>query len=601
MGAAISTTGRRVAVSVVVVAVVAAPYLFGEYGSLIGSLAVIYSLVALGYVVLTGWTGDLSLGQVVPYGLGAYATFWLSHTIGLPVGLAIVLAPLLTMPIMVLCGLPALRLRGLDLAVGTFALALVGQLMLFRSLGEWLSGGDINPSFARQVVPVGRPSIGPFALHTNRSFYVAVVILGALAYLAVELIGRSPTGRTLRAIRDDPIRAQVLGISVGRYRLGAFVAAGALAGLAGAFVASLREGVTPATFNIFESLNLLAVAILGGLATPRGALLGGTLCAVMPELSRFEPFDFLQGRLLFVYGASLIALLVFRPGGIASLLRWDRQPPIPLPDTEADITAPVARREGPSGTDPLLEVQDLSVHYGAFKAVDEVSFRIEPGEIVALIGPNGAGKSTLIDAVTGLIVPQKGRVVLEGRDVTALPPERRAGLGLGRTFQTARVFPSLAVSANLVAAAHHHVSDFGESKRVAARLLHDFDLTGYAESLPPSLPFGSVRMLEVALAWAPGPRILLLDEPTAGMDPTDVERLAILLDRLKDRTQLSILLVEHDMGVVRRLADRVVVLDQGRVIATGSPGEIAGDPAVVASYLGTSADRLREEEKVHRA
>src|SRR5581483_1301813 len=223
----------------------------------------------------------------------------LSHTVGLPVGLAILLAPLLTVPIMVLCGFPALRLRGLDLAVGTFALALVGQLMVFRSLGEWLSGGDINPSFARQVVPVGRPSVGPLALHTNRSFYVAVVILGGLAYLAVELIGRSPTGRTLRAIRDDPIRAQVLGISVGRYRLGAFVAAGALAGLAGAFVASLRQGVTPATFNIFESLNLLAVAILGGLATPRGALLGGTLGAVMPELSRFHTFHFLQGRLLF--------------------------------------------------------------------------------------------------------------------------------------------------------------------------------------------------------------------------------------------------------------------------------------------------------------
>jgi len=594
-------TCKHFAVPLVVGAVVAAPYLFGEYGSLIGSLAVIYSLVALGYVVLTGWTGDVSLGQVVPYGLGAYATFWLSHTVGLPVGLAILLAPLLTVPIMVLCGLPALRLRGLDLAIGTFALALVGQLMVFRSLGEWLSGGDINPSFARQVVPVGRPSVGPLALHTNRSFYVAVVILGGLAYLAVELIGRSPTGRTLRAIRDDPIRAQVLGISVGRYRLGAFVAAGALAGLAGAFVASLRQGVTPATFNIFESLNLLAVAILGGLATPRGALLGGTLGAVMPELSRFHTFHFLQGRLLFVYGASLIALLVFRPGGIASLLRWDRQPPIPLPHLDGDVTAPAAGRSGSSALDPLLELDGLSVAYGAFKAVDEVSLRIEPEETVALIGPNGAGKSTLIDAVTGLIVPQNGRVLVDGREVTGLPPQRRAGLGLGRTFQTARVFPSLTVSGNLVAAAHHHVSDLGESKRVAARLLDDFDLTEYAESLPPSLPFGSLRMLEVALAWAPGPRILLLDEPTAGMDPTDVERLAVLLDRLKDRTQLAILLVEHDMGVVRRLADRVVVLDQGRVIATGSPADIAADPAVVASYLGTSADRLREEETVRRA
>src|SRR5581483_6356061 len=293
--------------------------------------------------------------------------------------------------------------------------------------------------------------------------------------------------------------------------------------------------------------------------------------------------------------------LVFRPGGIASLLRWDRQPPIPLPHLDGDVTAPAAGRSGSSALDPLLELDGLSVAYGAFKAVDEVSLRIEPEETVALIGPNGAGKSTLIDAVTGLIVPQNGRVLVDGREVTGLPPQRRAGLGLGRTFQTARVFPSLTVSGNLVAAAHPHVSDLGESKRVAARLLDDFDLTEYAESLPPSLPFGSLRMLEVALAWAPGPRILLLDEPTAGMDPTDVERLAVLLDRLKDRTQLAILLVEHDMGVVRRLADRVVVLDQGRVIATGSPADIAADPAVVASYLGTSADRLREEETVRRA
>jgi branched-chain amino acid transport system permease protein len=434
---------RRGVVPAAVVAAVAAPYSFGEYGSLIGSLAVIYSLVALGYVILTGWAGDVSLGQVVPYGLGAYATFWLSHTVGLPVGLAILLAPVITVPIMILCGLPALRLRGLELAVGTFALALVGQLMVFRSLGEWLSGGDINPSFARQVVPVGRPSFGPFELHSNRSFYLACLVLGGLAYLAVSILGRSPAGRTLRAIRDDPIRAQVMGVSVGRYRLAAFVAAGALAGLAGALLAALRQGVTPATFNIFESLNLLAVAILGGLATPRGALLGGTLGAEMPELSRFRAFDFLQGRLLFVYGASLVALLVFRPGGIASLLGWHRQPPIPLPDIEVDLDAELADGEGSPPPHPPLEIVGLSVTYGAFRAVDEVSFRIAAGETVALIGPNGAGKSTLIDAMTGLVSPQSGQVVLGGRDVTAVPPERRARLGLGRTFQTARVFPSL--------------------------------------------------------------------------------------------------------------------------------------------------------------
>jgi ABC-type branched-subunit amino acid transport system ATPase component/ABC-type branched-subunit amino acid transport system permease subunit len=576
---------RRLAPAVLLGGLALVPFT-GEYPALVGSLAVVFSLVALSFVILTGWTGDVTLGQVVPYGLGAYGTYVLSDRVGLPVALAVVVAAVATVPLLVVIGTPALRLRGLDLAIATFALALVFQVLAFPAFSRSLAAHSSGlTDFSSLVVQVGRPSLLP----TNRAFYVAALVIGVILAAAVAALGRSPFGRALRAVRDDPVRAAAVGIGVGRHRLAAFVLSGVIAAFAGGMVASLRQAITPATFNIFESLNFLAFAVIGGVASPIGAILGGIVGAGLPELTRVDPFRFLQGHLVLVYGGALVVLLAVRPDGLAGVLGLDRRRPAPLPEP----APPVPREGGDDGHAPLLDVEDIVVSYGGVRAVDVVSFRVHEGEAVAVIGPNGAGKSSLFDALSGFVRPSAGVVCFDGRDVTRLRPERRAHDGLGRTFQQARAFPDLTVAENLLAAAHAG----GEGRRSPAAvhwLLRRLGLADRAEDRPGALPFGALRTLEVGLALAAHPRLLLLDEPTAGMGAADADALCDLLDELRAELGLTVLLVEHDMAVVGRLAERVIVLDQGGVLAEGTPAEIAADPKVIAAYLGSSAHILEE-------
>jgi sulfate-transporting ATPase len=410
---------------------------------------------------------------------------------------------------------------------------------------------------------------------------------------AVAALGRSPFGLALRAVRDDPIRAAAIGIGVGRHRLAAFVLSGVIAAFAGGMVAALRQAITPATFNIFESLNFLAFAVIGGVTSPIGAILGGVVGAGLPELARVDPFRFLQGHLILVYGAALVILLALRPDGLAGALGWNRRRPAALPEPAPPVPREIGTIDLDGAEAPLLDVDEIVVRYGGVRAVDVVSFQIREGEAVALIGPNGAGKSSLFDALSGFVRPSAGVVRLDGRDVTRRRPERRATDGLGRTFQMAHTFPDLTVAENLLAAAHAR-SEGGSSPATVHWLLRRLELADRADDRPGTLPFGALRRLEVGLALAAHPRLLLLDEPTAGMGAADADALCDLLDDLRAELGLAVLLVEHDMAVVGRLAERVIVLDQGGILAEGTPAEIAADPAVIAAYLGSNARLLDE-------
>lgn len=565
------------------VAALAAVPLIGEYQALVGVLAVVFGLVALGYVVLTGWAGQLSLGQVVPYGLGGYAVAFLADNANVPMAIAIPLAAIAVVPAAALIGWAAERLRGLDLAIGTFALALTFQLLVFGSLSRTLAPDTAGSA---SVVQVARPSLWSLELDSNRSFYLYALALGVVAYASVAALGRSALGRELLAVGDDPTRASVAGIQVGRLRVAAFVVGGALAALGGALLVSAREAVTPETFTAFESLNLLALAVVGGLASARGAIIGGAFGAALPELARVDPFRFLQGRLTLVYGIALVAVLAARRGGLVALAGLDRRTQPELPSggrpPPSSVDAPASRA--------VLRIDDLVVDYGAARAVDGFSMRVDAGGSVALVGPNGAGKSSVFDVVTGLIAPTSGRVYLEGIDVTAHRPEQRAALGLGRTFQAARVFTSLSVGENLLAAAHH--AGAAHAAAVAGELLDRLGLRDAREARPDELPFGSLRLLEVGLALAGRPRLLLLDEPAAGMGTSDLDRLASLLDVLRETSDVSLIVVDHDLGFVGRVAERVVVLDQGRIIADGTPAKVSRDRGVIEAFLGTSAREL---------
>ena len=543
----------------------------GDYAATVGGLAVVLGIVALGFVVLTGWAGDISLGQVVPYGLGAYATYWLSARADLPVALAIVVGALVVMPIVAMIGVAALRLDGLELAIATLALAVVSQLMVFPNLGRWLGGRTRSlTQFSSTVVRVNRPDL----FSSNRAFYVGALLLGAAAFALVAALGRSRFGRAWREIRDDSLRAETLGVATGAYRVGAFVIAGFLAALAGGVAASLRGAVTADTFTFFDSINFLAIAVIGGLATPAGALLAGAFGALLPELARLHGFRFLQGRLTLVYGAGLLVLLAVRPGGLASLVGWDRRGRARF---RADSSASSAPRSAQKRRDggALLRIDDVTVEFGGVRALDGVSLRIAEGDEVAVIGPNGAGKSTWFQVIDGLLTPATGRVYFGGDDVTTWPTYRRARAGVARTFQTVRAFDTLTIG--------EHVGDDA--------LLDQLGLRDHTNDLPGQLPYGALRRLELATVLASSPRLLLLDEPTAGMDPTEAAQFCDVLAALNAERGITVLLVEHDMAVVGRLARRVMVLDRGSVIADGTPAAIAKNRAVIESYLGTAQER----------
>ncbi|MGH2829071.1 MAG: ABC transporter permease subunit [Actinomycetota bacterium] len=596
-------------------AAIVAP-LFGAYWLLVFSLAVVYVLAALSLVVLTGWSGQLNL-HVASLGLGwgSYAAFALVSQ-GVPAGWALLTAGVVAAPFAGIIALVAIRFRGLELAVATLAMGLIFERLFFRNIAKMLSqaSADVSTPFASSFVSMPKPSVFGIDASTDKAFFWFCMVVAALVFFLVGNVGRSGTGRTLRALRERELTAETLGIPVMRYRIGIFVASIAIAVTAGGLFASLKGGIAPDSFNLNLSFQLLAAVVIGGIYSPGGAVVGGSLAALLPQL--------ITGEWLFVvFGAGMVLALWRFPkglaGGIAGLLL---RPGAHAGDTSpAPFTAAIpASVDGELGAvDPVrrayrtkldrhvrpssLRVEGMRIRFGGVVALDGVSLHVSQGEICALIGPNGAGKSTLFNCIGGVLTPDEGRIYFDGRDVTELPAHRRAALGMGRTFQTVEVFRGLTVLENLTTAGYlsRRTGVFSEalllpSARRSERLLEGrarevaatLGLDRVAGRYPGELPLGLLRVLEVGMAIVPRPRALLLDEPGAGLDANETAALASLIARVRTAYDVSVLLVEHDMSMVARLADHVYVLDFGAIIAEGTPSQVRNNPLVLERYLG---------------
>jgi len=565
------------------------------------SYGVIAALVALSLNLIMGYAGQISLAQASFQGLGAFVTGFVVAHLGAssPVGLpaSLVASVLIGALIAVVVGLPALRLKGIFLAVATFAFADAFENYIFNV--QQLTGLGSG-------ITVPRPWLGPLHLDSSSAMLGFGLVCLAVVWLLDARLLDTRHGRALLALREDEQVAASFGVPVSREKLRAFLISGALAGLAGCLFAYQVQVVVKSSFLLEVSLTYLIVIVVGGLGSRQGVVAAAVLFTLLPRW-----FVWLQGWDVIATSALLVYTLVRHPGGLPEQLTEvrERRELKRRQETGDEVVGvrPELRDEGDGEVLPLpvtggeLTVQNVSVHFGGLNALVDVSLEVAPGECVGLIGPNGAGKSTLFNVISGFETPSRGTVLFEGRDITKAPAHARAALGIGRTFQQVGLVRDATALDNLLLAQHTSLP-YGaaagllfsagsrrlerEARERAKALLDEVGLADFAGLRVRVMSTGQQRLLELACAVASRPRLLLLDEPSAGMSPAAAEHLAEQIRRLRHRYATGILLIEHHIPLVLALADRCYVLDSGEVLVSGPTAATIGRPEVVTAYLG---------------
>jgi ABC-type branched-subunit amino acid transport system ATPase component/ABC-type branched-subunit amino acid transport system permease subunit len=513
-------------------------------------IASITILMALSiYLPIT--VGDLFMLPIATMAIGAY-TFGYTTIHGWPLLVAMLLSIVLAAVVATVGGALVLRLQGFSTALASLAMALIIQVffMNFAPTGG-IEGLAQVPPLASAPITLG----------------AAAAIVGSLA--AAEI---SRHGRISRAILQDALAAEAVGINVRLFRLGLFTASGAISGLAGAFTAGYLTFIDPTQFGFSQLTNFVLAAMLGGSTTVAGPVLGGGLTTVLPEFVRF-----MADYRLLTYSVLVIVVILVRKEGLVTHrdlswmvkhLKWrsgrSRRP----------SQAPWTALQGGA----TFEAVRFGKKFGGQRVLHEVSLRAEPGSILVVIGPNGAGKTTLLNVITATVSADVGEVRLDGKRIRCRAPHEAVQEGIARTFQNLRLFGDLTVAENV------SLTD----PALAAPLLEFVGLSHVADSAARTLPYGQQRRLEIARALNTRPRVLLLDEPTAGMSPAEAADVAELLRVLREQ-MLTVILIDHNLRFVMQVADRVLVMDAGEVIAEGTPNEIRANPKVIEAYLGTRA------------
>jgi ABC-type branched-subunit amino acid transport system ATPase component/ABC-type branched-subunit amino acid transport system permease subunit len=552
------------------------------------------SLVAMGLVLLTGVGGLTSFGQAAFCGFGAYTTAVLTTTYGMSPWLTLPLSLLVSGIAAVLLGLVTVRLSGHYLPLGTIAWG-IGLFYLFSKL-EFLGRND----GIQGIPPL---SIGAWKMIDPGTIYFAIWIAVLVsAWLTMNLLD-SRTGRAIRALRRGHIAGEAFGVQTPRAKLLVFIYAAVLAGLSGWLYAHFQRSANPTPFGAQAGIEYLFIAVVGGAGYVWGGVLGAALVVILKEvLQSYLPYIFGgQSQLeTIVFGILLVGLLQLAPTGVWPWLmaRLPFKPSRKIPDTSLKLPD---RVRAPSTPTVLLHIEKARKQFGGVIAVNDVSFDVQAREIVALIGPNGAGKSTTFNLITGVLTATSGAISVLGKKVDNAPPQEVVKLGVSRTFQHVKLVPDMTVLENVAIGAHLRGKagaiasmfrlDRADEARLlaeAARQIERVGLGDQIDQLAGSLSLGQQRIVEIARALCVDPLLLLLDEPAAGLRHMEKQRLAALLRQLRDGG-MSVLLVEHDMGFVMDLADRIVVLDFGTKIAEGTPATIKTNPDVIRAYLGATA------------
>jgi len=585
------------------IAVIFAPHIVGNYAiERQLQLSLILCLLVSGLNLSLGYAGELALGQVAMFAAGAYTAGLLSSHGHTEILVQLLAAAAVAVLVGIITGVPGLRLNSWSLAMTSFFLVLLLPDVI--SIFKDHTGGRNGLVTMHRATLFGSPERGDL-------YFATIAVITLLWFVVLRNIITSRHGIALRVLKQSPVLASSVGISVFRMKLLAYALGAVPAGLAGALFANLDLFLSPEAFSFTYATTILAASVVGGSASVYGAVVGAGLL----QFGLNQSSDYVQYSLV-VTGAFLVICGVLLPGGIASLARaaWRRiVGPVdvaakrPVPQVDA-----VARFAGKP-----LRVEGISKSFGGNQALRDVSLTAAPGRVTALIGPNGSGKTTLLNVICGFYRPDAGTVTLGDRRIDRIVPDRVARAGIARTFQTPNIPAGITVLEAVTAGRYmtarvsmvEAILRLPRFRRVRredeAEAWRALDLVGIADTAyleATSLPLGQRRLLEVARCLVAQPGLLLLDEVASGLDEDELERLGTLIRRVAD-AGATVLLVEHNFQLVLRLADHIVALAQGQVMAQGTPDEIANNPRVISEYLGIETAAAGESSQAggHRA
>ncbi len=562
-------------------------------------------IMAVSLNLTTGLLGQLALGHAGFMSIGAYTAALItksmsdtSFALSLPIGL--LAGGLMAALFGFIIGMPALRLKGDYLAIITLGFGEIIRVVIENLSFTGGPGGlsritRMSRAFSSDTKVSG-------AIQFSIVFWVMVVII-----TSIYTLGRSRHGRAIISIRENEVAAEATGIPTTYYKLFAFTVAAFFAGIAGGLYAHQIGMLSAKTFGFNKSIEYLVMVVLGGMGSITGSIISTSVLVALPEFLR----GFSEWRLV-IYSTLLILMMLFRPSGLMgtkefSLVRvWE--------DTGRFIkkTLGIKKRQAKMPYTPhydvwedsvVLETRNLGIRFGGLVAAEGINLHLNINEIVGLIGPNGAGKTTVFNMLTGVYAPTDGEVVLLGKTINGMSTHDITKNGIARTFQNIRLFKSMTVLENIKVAFHtrmqyspvsgivrassYQTEEMGIDIR-ARELLRVFDMEDVANAQADSLPYGKQRKLEICRALACNPKVLLLDEPAAGMNPIETAELMDTIKIIRTQFSVAILLIEHDMKLVMGICERIYVLNYGRVIAQGTPAQIGRNPEVIAAYLGSA-------------
>ena len=556
-----------------------------QYYQLMLTLVPVWAILGISWNVFSGYSGMVSFGHASFFGLGAYTVTLLlvkldlSPWFGMPIGMVVgVLAG-------ALIGWPTFRLRG-----HYFALAMLAYPLALLYIFEWLGYQEVS-------LPMKRESPAAFMQFKDYRWYVAIALVMLVIAMAISLkIERSRFGLSLLAIKQNEPAAEAAGINTLTWKMWAIMVSGAIAAGIGGFYAVVLLIVTPpSVFGMLTSAQALIVTLFGGVATVWGPVVGSAILIPLAEVLQAKLGDKIPGIQGVVFGVAIVLVILLAPEGIVPHIRKAlRRRRVDGTATSPASTVSAAVHPSPATTghshraiseDVVLQVEGLSRAFGGLKAVEDVSFDVRKGEVLGIIGPNGAGKTTLFNLLNGFIPPHAGRVIWANENLVGMRPHEICRRGIGRTFQVVRPFPRMTVLQNVVVGAFVAESDDEKAIARASEALARVGIADRGTALAGGLTNVELRLMELARALASRPQLLLLDETLAGLGSQEVERMLGVIDRLA-RGGATIVIIEHTMQAMVRLADRFVVLDHGRMLAQGKPEEVTKDPRVIEAYLG---------------